>query len=98
MSFRSARPGRVQVRVERAVGSGARRSCSPPDPTRRFSGRFRRVATLTRGTTEPAAAALTRRLTLRLRLAPGLYRITVRAQLDGNLFSGPVRRYLRVLG
>jgi hypothetical protein len=35
---------------------------------------------------------------LNLRLAPGLYRITVRAVLDGGRLSGPARRWLRVTG
>jgi hypothetical protein len=33
---------------------------------------------------------------LDLRLAPGLYRITVRAVLDHDRLSRPIRRYLRV--
>jgi hypothetical protein len=100
MSLRLARPGPVQVRIDRGVGTKARRSCPKPNPERRFTGRFRRVATLRRVPTQPAAAAAAvgRRLTLDLRLAPGLYRITVRAILDGNRLSRPVRRYLRVLG
>ena len=45
-----------------------------------------------------AAASVARRLTLNPRLAPGLYRITVRAQLDQNRLSRRLRRYLHVLG
>jgi hypothetical protein len=100
MSLRLARPGPVQVRIDRGVGTKARRSCPKPNPGRRFAGRFRRVATLRRVPTQPAAsaAAVGRRLTLNLRLAPGLYRLTVRAYLDRNRLSRPARRYLRVLG
>ena len=100
MSLRTARPGPLQIRVDRAVGGGVRRSCPSPNPQRRFSGRFRNVATLSLAATRPvsAAAIVARRLTLNRRLAPGLYRISVRAQLDHNRFSRPVRRYLRVLG
>jgi hypothetical protein len=46
---------------------------------------------------EVAAAAVGGRVTLNLRLAPALYRITVRARLDGNRLSRPVRRFMRVL-
>jgi hypothetical protein len=98
MSLRLARLGPVQVRIDRAVGTKARRSCPKPNPGRRFAGRFRRVATLRRVPTQPAAAAaVDRRLTLNLRLSPGLYRLTVRAYLDRNRLSSPARRYLRVL-
>jgi VCBS repeat-containing protein len=85
--------GPVQIRVDRAVGTKAKRSC--PNAVR-FSGRFRKVATLRQLATQPAAAGR-RRLTLRLRLRPGLYRLTVRAHLDGDRLSAPARRYLHVL-
>ena len=100
MTLRMARPAPVQVRIDRAIGTGARDSCPSPNPGRRFTGRFGRVATIGGLATRPAAAAaaVARRLTLKLRLAPGLYRISVRAQLDHNRLSAPVHRYLRVLG
>jgi predicted NUDIX family NTP pyrophosphohydrolase len=100
MSLRLARRGPLQIRIDRAVGSGASRRCPGPNAERRFSGRFRNVATLSLPATRPAGAAaiVARRLTLNPRLAPGLYRISVRAQLDHNRFSRPVRRYLWVLG
>jgi VCBS repeat-containing protein len=100
MSLRMARPGPLQIRVDRAVGGGVPRSCPSANPQHRFSGRFRTVATLDEPVGRPAAtaAAVTRRLTLRMRLSPGLYRISVRAKLDGNRLSRPLRRYLRVLG
>jgi hypothetical protein len=97
ITLRMARPGPVQVRIERGVGTRALQSCPRPNPERRFTGRFRKVATLSRLATR-AAAAGRRRLTLKLRLAPGLYRLTIRAQLDRNRLSRPARRYLRVLG
>ena len=100
MTLRRARPAPLQIHIERAVGTGARRSCPGPNHGRRFTGRFREIATTRPLPTRPAAtaAALGRRITLKPRLTAGLYRITVRAQLDGNRLSRPVRRYLRVLG
>jgi len=100
LSLLLARPGPVQVRIDRAVRTKVRRSCPRPNSGSRFTGRFRRVAILRRVPTQPAAAAAAvgRRLTLNLRLTPGLYRFTVRAHLDGNRLSRPARRFLRVLG
>jgi hypothetical protein len=37
-------------------------------------------------------------MTLRLRLQPGLYRVTVRAHGSGGALTRPARRWLRVLG
>jgi hypothetical protein len=93
MTLRLARPGPVQVRIDRAVRTKTKRSCPKPN---RYTGRLRTLATLRRLSTRPAAAGR-RQLTLKLRLAPGLYRLTVRAQLDGNRLSAPARRYLHVL-
>jgi hypothetical protein len=87
-----AQPRPLQIRIDRAVGAGALRNCPSPNPERRF----KRVATLSRPG-RATAAMVTRRLTLKLRLAPGVYRITARARLDHNRLSRPVRRYLRVL-
>jgi Tol biopolymer transport system component len=100
MSLRMAQPGPLRIRIDRAVGGGAGSRCPSPDPERRFTGRFERVASLSEPAARRGAAAamVSRRLTLRLRLTPGLYRITVRAKLDHNRLSRPVRRYLRVLG
>jgi Bacterial Ig domain/WD40-like Beta Propeller Repeat len=99
MSLRMARPAPLQIRVDRAVGGGVTRNCPSPNQRRRFSGSFQRVATLDEPAARPAAtaASVTRRLTLRPRLSPGLYRISVRAKLDRNRLSAPRRRYLRVL-
>ena len=93
MRMRMARPRPVQVRIDRRVGTEAGLACSMPNPGRRF----RKVTTLRRLPTQPAAAGR-RRLTLKLRLAPGMYRLTVRAHLEGNRLSPPRRRYVRVLG
>jgi Bacterial Ig domain len=93
MTLRMARPGPVQVRIDRAVGTKNTDACVRPNPGRRF----RRVALLRRLSTQPAAAGR-RRVTLSRRLAPGLYRITVRAHLENDQLSRPARRYLRVLG
>jgi len=98
LSMRLAQPGPVHVRIERAVGSKALRKCPRPSSGRRFTGRFRTVATLKRAPTRSAAAAaVPRRVTLNLRLAPAYYRITVRAYLDADRLSRPVRANLRVL-
>jgi hypothetical protein len=86
----------VQVRIDRAVGIKAGQSCPSGNAGRRFKGRYRKVATLRRLATRPAAAGR-RRLTLRRRLAPGLYRLTVRAHLDQGRLSAPVRRYVHVM-
>ena len=109
MTLRMARPAPLQVQIDRAIASKGRRTCAHPNPTRnraRRNTRFRKVATLRRSPTAAAAAGLPtspapagrRRLTLDLRLTPGLYRLTVRAQLDHNRLSPPARRYLRVIG
>jgi Glycine rich protein len=100
MSLRLARPGPLRIRIDRAIGGGIWQSCHSPNPQRRFSGRFERVATLSQrpGRRAAAAASVARRLTLKLKLAPGLYRISVRAKLDHDRLSRPARRYLRVLG
>jgi hypothetical protein len=95
--MRLARPGPVEIRIDRAVGPKPRHSCPRRDPTRRFTGSFRHLTSLTRNPTRPAAAAIGRAITLKPRLKPGLYRITVRARLDGNHLSRPLYRYLRVL-
>jgi hypothetical protein len=75
-------------------------SCLGSDPKpnrgRRFSGRLRKVEL--RRSLRPRVTAVSGRLTLRLRLAPGLYRITVRAYSRGGKLSRPARRWLRVLG
>ncbi len=99
LRLRLARPATsAVVRVERAVGSGALARCPAPNPRRRgFRGRFATVDRLTR----PLAAAgdaRSARLRLSLRLAPGLYRVRVRARAADGRLSPPVRRFLRVLG
>jgi VCBS repeat-containing protein len=97
MTLRMARPRPVQVRIDRRIGTKASRSCPNSNQARRVKGRYRKIATLRRLATRPVAAGR-RRLTLKLRLGPGLYRITVRAHLDSNRLSRPHRRYLNVLG
>jgi hypothetical protein len=87
MTMSMASPVPVQVEVERGVGAKPTRGC--PKRGARLSTRFRRVATLPRLSTRPAAGG--RRLTLNLRLSPGVYRLTLRANLDGNRLSPPVR-------
>ncbi len=101
MSLRTARPGPLQIRIDRAVGARALRGCPAPNPQRRFSGRFRTVATLDEPAARPAAAAATvaRRLTLKLRLYPRP--VPHHASAPSSTTTGshaPLRRYLRVLG
>lgn len=104
LRMRLASRAPVVVRIERAVGTGALSRCPAPDPTRRFAGRFRSTHSFT-ARTRPlrasgavaAARAPVRARTLRLRLRPGLYRITVRAQRSDGRLSAPVRRFVRVL-
>jgi hypothetical protein len=57
------------------------------------------VRTVPEASTRPAAtvAAVARRLTLELRLAPALYRIAVRARLDAGGLSPPALAFVRVL-
>lgn len=95
--LRAAQAGAVRVRVERALGTGGRERCPARNGSGRFTGRFRTVATVREVRTQAAAAALARRVTLRLRLQPALYRITVRAFTSSGRLSPPKRRYLRVL-
>ncbi len=96
MTMRLSQPAAIQVRVERAVGSKGRRSCPRANPGR--NQRFRGVAEFRPVATAQAAAAVTRRVKLDLRLRPGLYRLTLRVQLEDGRLSPPVRRFLRVLG
>jgi hypothetical protein len=93
MSIRLARPGAVQVRIARAAGGTRARRCPGPGWARRNTLRYRRVVTVRR---VPAQAA--GRVTLNPRLAAGLYRITVRAHVEGNRLSPPVSDFMRVLG
>jgi hypothetical protein len=95
-----ARPAAVQIRIARAVKSKGRRSCPRPDRTRRprRETRFRTVATIRRSPSQAVAAATVRRMTLSLRLTPGLYRLSVRVHLGGDRMSRPILRYLRVVG
>jgi hypothetical protein len=88
----------VRVQVQRAVGSGAMDSCPKPSRGRRFAGRLRGVELHRSVETRVAAAAVSGRMTLRMRLRPGLYRITVRAYGAGSELTRPAGRWLRVLG
>jgi len=97
MTMQLAQPAALQILVERAVGSRARRTCPRPNSMGDRPSRFRPAATVQRGLTGAAGAAVLRRLTLRLRLSPGLYRVTVRAHLEDDALSRPVRGFLRVL-
>ncbi len=94
-------PSAVQVTVERATGRRATRRC----PARRagnphYSGRFQRVRTSSApaATASNAAASVRRRIVVRARLAPGLYRISVRAAGTAEPADAGRYRWLRVLG
>ena len=92
-----ARAMPVQVEIDRAVGTKGRKTCPRPSRTRHFPGRLKQVDEVKSMSTRPAAAAVSRRLTLGVRLAPGLYRITVRAYTGKRTLSQPARRWVRVL-
>ena len=95
MTMQLSRPGEVRVRVDRAVGSGNRRSCPRANPER--NQRYRRVASF-RPVAKVRAAAVPRQVMLDLRLRPGLYRLMVRVQQADGILSPPARRFLRVVG
>jgi hypothetical protein len=97
LRLRLADLGPVQVRIERAVGTGALRSCPKPSRTRHFGGRFQPIKSPSRMRPQAVAAVLSGQHTLSLRLTPGLYRITVRAYTASGRLSDPRRRFLRVL-
>jgi hypothetical protein len=91
MTMRMAAPRALQVQVSRAVGRTSRRGCPGPGFAPRTRLRYRKVATVRR-------AAVSGRLTLKLRLKPGLYRVIVRAQLDGGGLAAPLQGFVRVRG
>jgi hypothetical protein len=97
MTMQLARPGSLQILVERALGSRVRRRCPPPSTVVEPTSRFRPAATMQRGPGAAGAAAVARRVTLRLRLAPGFYRLTIRTEMDDGSLSPPVRGFVRVL-
>jgi hypothetical protein len=96
MALRLARPGPVQVRIDRAVAIKTGRSCSRPNTEPRFTGRLRRIATLRRPahTTRRARAPAHAQPTP----GPGVYQLTVRAHLDRNRLSRPAHGFVRVVG
>ncbi|MDO8187546.1 kelch repeat-containing protein [Conexibacter sp. JD483] len=92
-----ARTEQLRWRLARAVGSRALKRCPRGSGGGRFSGRLVDVGG-ERGLGPLAGAAtVTGRRALRLRLAPGLYRLTVRADLGDGRRSAPLHRWLRVL-
>jgi subtilisin-like proprotein convertase family protein len=97
MTMRLAQVGPIVVRIDRAVGSRNRDGCPRQNRTRDYETRFRRVRTV-RPRTKAAAAAVLRRVTLKLRLKPGLYRIGVQVRLENGRLSPPVHAFLRVIG
>jgi hypothetical protein len=98
LKLRLVRRGPVRVQVQRAVGSGAMKSCPQPSRSRRYDGRLRGVELRRSAEPQVRSAAISGRMTLRLRLEPGLYRVTVRAYTSDGELSKPARRWLRVLG
>ncbi len=87
----------VQVEIDRGLGTKGRATCPRPSRTRHFAGDLKQVDEVKRVSTRAAAAAVSRRLELGVRLAPGLYRITVRAHTGKRKLSRPARRWVRVL-
>jgi hypothetical protein len=94
LKLRLARTGKVEVQVDRATDAQALDACPKPNSGRRYEGDLRDLKQVK----SAAAAAVTRRLALSLKLQPGLYRITVRAHTSGNHLSRPATRWVRVLG
>ena len=92
-----ARAMPVQVEIDRARGTKGRETCPRPSRTRHFPGTLMQADEVKHVSTRPAAAAVSRRVTLGVRLAPGLYRITVRAYTGKRTLSQPARRWVRVL-
>jgi hypothetical protein len=93
-----ADPATLRIRFERGVGSKALRKCPTPGSGRPFAGRFKPVKTREEASPPLATTASLKHLVrLRLRLKPGLYRVTVWAVLDGGRLSSPQRVFLRVL-
>ena len=100
LRMRLAEPGQVQIRFQRGIGSKALGKCPKPGSGEHFDGRYRTVETR-----ESAAAAslattviaVEHRVRLKVRLKPGLYRVSVRAILAGGKLSAPERDFLRVL-
>jgi YVTN family beta-propeller protein len=94
-----AKPGSVEVQVDRAVAATNGTICPKPDPRRHYTGALRRVAALENLATQPAAvaAAVRRRLTRSFELRPGLYRIGVRAYDSGGRLTRTAYRWVRVL-
>ena len=92
-----ARPMPVQVKIDRALGTKGRSTCPRPSRMRHFPGELKQVDEVERTSTRPTIAAVSRRLTLGVRLAPGLYRLTVRAHTGKGKLSHRARRWVRVL-
>jgi len=98
LAMRLADAGAVRVRIDRAVGARALRKCPPARSGRRFTGRLRNVATIERTRARSGAVWTKRRASFQRRLAPGLYRLVVRARGAEGALSRPAVRFLRVLG
>jgi hypothetical protein len=100
LSLRATTKAPLWIRIERAVRAKAGRRCSTSGGSKAskpYTGPYRRIATLAQVASKPATHGR-RRVTLHLRLAPGLYRITVRVYVDRTHTRSPVVRHLRVVG
>ncbi|MDW5595427.1 kelch repeat-containing protein [Conexibacter stalactiti] len=86
----------VELRIARGVGTKGMARCPAPDPNRRFTGRLRGVQKVSRLAPTAVVATVSGRRTIRLRLTPGLYRLTIRARTEHG-FSRPAHRWLRVI-
>jgi len=97
MVLRMERPHPLAVRVDQALGTGPLRRC--PAPRRGRPGGFWRYRLVAERERVPVGgASVRRRVTLRLRLKPGLYRVMVQAHDGFGDLTFPRRRFLRVLG
>jgi hypothetical protein len=95
----STQSGNGTSTVVPARGSTAGVALAADDPGQTpFAGRFKPVKTREQASPPLAtAASLEHLVRLRLRLKPGLYRVSVRAVLDDGRLSSPKRVFLRVL-
>ncbi|HST38478.1 MAG TPA: kelch repeat-containing protein [Conexibacter sp.] len=85
----------IELRIARAVGTKGMKRC-PRNADLRFTGRLRGVKTVDRLQPTAVVATVSGRRTVRLRLTPGLYRLTIRARTERGL-SRPAHRWLRVI-
>jgi hypothetical protein len=93
-----AKPGAVEVRIDRATKATNGTVCPKLNPHAHYPGPLRRVTALENVATQPAvAASVSRRVTRSFELRPGLYRIGVRAYDSGGRLTRTAYRWVRVV-